>query len=93
MISEPLYYALRLWRQHCAGFTLQTRQFGLCAFVNEYAPGYQGELKRHLSAELGDSCWPFNGHSPSDYEHEENKGANPKRRAWVDAKIAEYENS
>lgn len=95
MISEELYLALREWRRRVsAGIYGETFDYGLCGCVTQYAmPPVSNELDELLLRELGDMSWPFNDGNSREYWQEKNKGANPLRRAWVDAKIKEYEES
>lgn len=96
-VSTRLYECLKLWLHVADGgidtvFDGDCRNFGLCGWVAAYARfGEHAGLISEFRAFLPDSDFPFN-ESPRGYVMEDDKSKNPLRRAWVEARVKDFEN-
>jgi len=99
MISHELYKALWAWRAAASTNPphLKTRRGGLCGWVSNFALYHVGkELDELLMDEFNDTNFPFNNNNRMDYRSDrvaEQQHLNPRRRAWVEAKLKEYEDA
>ena len=95
-ISKELYDVLVAWREDAmsAEPSHRARCCGLCSYTIHQSGAGGGEVKDLLNREFGDnSKTPFNliGDAYTTSAFKGTQHLNPRRRAWVDAKIAEYE--
>lgn len=93
MISDELARVLRDWRDDATSDdpSFLVKHCGLCHFVRSESTEAYCDLKDCLLADFDECSLPFD--TRYSYEHDTAKHLNPRRRAWVDEKLREYDES
>lgn len=93
-ISTDLYLALKSWWTEANSDRPdpEVRAFGLCNWVRRYSKSCAAdhEMSELFNMEFGNYTCPF-GTADRPYYRDKAKHTCPRRRAWVQAKLEQYE--